>query len=392
MLRNFARACETVVTTRVPQGRHGLFSRSVVGWVVEQAAKIGGSSRSALQHRGAHFEIFAHRRQKQRREGDAEDEDHFAPHAGSEKYRLKQLLTEVKSSARKRDWHGALATLRDVPDQPAGPEWAPLFYAVLACCCKELRYFEALSVWDEMPERDEIAYNMMINLSSRTRHLDEARRLFDEMPSKGLVASGVTYCALLNGLAAQPDHAEALAVLQAMKQEPRLDATTDWDQVYLLVISAFGRAGLYAKARLLFEEVRSERGVRPRHHHFNALIVACTKAADGATAQGLFHEMQEEGLVPREIDWNVLIQCFRTDFAESRRLFEAMTGNKVTPSEETFAALLQSASGSPQQQDVQWVLSEMTAFGIDAGRPASPRLRFQLQRMQQQQGRQRTRY
>merc|ERR1711904_566954 len=109
---------------------------------------------------------------------------------------------------------------------------------------------------------------------------------------------------------------EAIGLLDEAKQLPTWNTAgmRSKQSVFGAALTAYARGGDYAGARRLFEDMK-QGGVPVLHNHFNALLVACARVCDGATADNVFAEMQSVGLMPRKEDHTIRISCHRGELA-----------------------------------------------------------------------------
>jgi len=273
----------------------------------------------------------------------------------------RALLTSLRRSTETNDWEGALSVLDNIPKDP-GPEWNPVYRAILGACCKAVRYNEAKRVFDLLPKRDVMSYNMMISLCGRLHRMDEVDTLLGEMSASCIAKTGVTYTTLMHAASMARQWERALDVLTDVIQRPELKGTLNLEIAYLTAISACAKSGELELSRSLLSDIRG-RGLGNRAH-YNALIVACGK--DGAAAMEVFNEMRAAGCVPSTIDWCVLISAHRSSFDEMRNLYRELRSELPDgPMSEVWATMLVGALELDDLGASKWVLEEMKRCGDD---------------------------
>jgi len=268
----------------------------------------------------------------------------------------RAIVAAIRQCTQDLDWQGALALYRQLPPD-AGEDWLPAYRAVLHCCCKALRYDESKMVFDNLPARDILSYNSMLNLLGRLRLSDEVDQLLQRMENEGIRHTGATYCQVMTGHAESHRWSEALSLLETLKSDAELHETTNWEVAYLTSMTACARAGEQEKVRALMEELRSSGKGEVRNTHYNALIISC--GADGQKADAVFQELQDAGLTPRAPDWRAYLTCHR-DCKEQQQVYARM--RQEIPSarpEEAWAILLRTAANNEDFESAEWVVEEM---------------------------------
>lgn len=290
----------------------------------------------------------------------------------------RELLRGLRRNLEALDWEGALSVLEQIPQQP-GIEWAPVYRSILHVCCKAMQYEEAHRVWNQLPSRDVMSYNMMLGLYSRTQRWNELDDLLEQMDLNRVDKTAVTHSVVMNACSEAHRWEQAISILNDIKCTPEFEQTINWEIVYLSAMTACARAREQANVRTLFNELKA-RGAELQNHHYNALIVAA--GSDGVAARAVFDEMRSAGLVPRLTDWRALLGCSRASFADLRGLYEEFRADMPdSPLEEVWAVLLRCAYSLEDVEAARWVLAEMRANGVDPNSEqaaATPSLRRAL--------------
>jgi len=289
----------------------------------------------------------------------------------------KLLLNALRHNAMKLDWEGAVSVLKQIPSD-AGNEWMPVFRSVLNICCKAYRPEEAKMVFSQLPQRDVMCYNMLINLYGKMAQPAVVEDLLQQMDRDKISRSGVTYIGLISGFAETSQWQQAISTLAELKGKPELDLpvgsrdAVKWGMAYLSTMSACARSGEREKTRELFETLRNERGQADlMPWHYNVLMLSCKD--DGPAAKVIFDEMRASGVEPRADDWKTLLSCHRGSFEEPRKLYEEFAQESPEgPFEELWISLLRTAVSLRDREAGLWVLQEMRARGVE---PDSDRAR-----------------
>ncbi|PIA26102.1 hypothetical protein AQUCO_04300005v1 [Aquilegia coerulea] len=104
----------------------------------------------------------------------------------------------------------------------------------------------------------------LINMYSRCGSIDEAIRVFDEMPRRNII----TWTALINGLAVHGRSREALNVFYGMRESGlRPDYTT-----FIGVLVACSHGGLVEEGWNVFRSIKNEYGMEPGLEHYGSMV------------------------------------------------------------------------------------------------------------------------
>ncbi|KAF8718241.1 hypothetical protein HU200_025735 [Digitaria exilis] len=188
---------------------------------------------------------------------------------------------------------------------------------------------EAQRVFDEMPVRDVVSFSGLLTAHLKgNNHLDSARIVFDQMPLRDIVS----WTAMISAYARARRPQEALALFDAMPVQP--------DEVTMVsVVSACTALGDLATGERLRQYVDSN-GFGWMVSLRNALIHMYAKCGCLTEARDLFDGMTVRSLA----SWNTLISAYAShgDVGSTLALFHQMLadGNSVKPDGATLLAVL----------------------------------------------------
>lgn len=271
------------------------------------------------------------------------------------------LLSKIRQCSHDQDADGSFQLFRQIP-QDAGPDWVPHFRGILLCLTRCMRYEEAKAVFRGAPARDTIMYNMMLGMLARLRHTHDFEVLLRQMDAEQVPRSSVTYTQMLTSCSESNNWAESLKLLETLKTDPELQASASWDVVYLIAMTACGRARLPDQARGLLQQMQ-DTGTLAQAKHFNALIVAC--GDDLQQAEKVMEEMRSAGLTPRAADWRALMVSSRNIRDQTRIYGEMRQAIPDVRLEEAWAIMLRTAALAEDFEAVDKVLEEMKSQGCD---------------------------
>lgn len=158
-------------------------------------------------------------------------------------------------------------------------------------------------MFDEMPQRDIVSWNIMITGCLRNRDLGYARYLFDKMPERDVV----TWNAMLSGCA---QNGYVNAAREIFDEMPNKNSIS-WNGI----LAAYVLNGRIEEGRRLFESKLDWETVS-----WNCLMGGYVKRHKLADARNLFNQMAEKDVV----SWNTMISGYAQNgqLSEARRLFD----------------------------------------------------------------------
>ncbi|XP_062216684.1 pentatricopeptide repeat-containing protein At5g15300-like [Phragmites australis] len=188
---------------------------------------------------------------------------------------------------------------------------------------------DARRVFDEMPIRDVVSFSGLLTVHLKANDLDSARVVFDQMPHQDVVS----WTAMISAYARARRPQEALALFDAMPVQP--------DEVTMVsVVSACTALGDLATGELLRQYIDSN-GFGWMISLRNALMDMYAKCGCLPAARALFDGMQVRSLA----SWNTLISAYAShgDVDSTVALFHQMLladDSAVKPDGMTLLAVL----------------------------------------------------
>jgi len=159
-----------------------------------------------------------------------------------------------------------------------------------------------------------VEFNVKITVYSMTVVVDglckmgevcEARKLVDEMASKGVKPSDYTYNILLQAYMKIQDFVAVKEILRKMEKDGfDLNLTS-----YTLLIKGYSTFGDLVEVERLFKEIE-EKGIEPNVHLCTSMISGYSKLGNVMKAFSTFVEMVERGLSPDGHTYGALINGF----------------------------------------------------------------------------------
>ncbi|KAK3405948.1 hypothetical protein EUGRSUZ_K02161 [Eucalyptus grandis] len=196
-----------------------------------------------------------------------------------------------------------------------------------------LRWESALKVFELLREQlwyrpNPATYVKLIVMLGKCKQPEKAHELFQAMIDEGCVANHESYTALL---------------------------------------SAYSRSGLFDKAFLILEQMKSTRGCQPDVHTYSILIKSCLQVFAYDKVQDLLSDMEAEGIKPNTITYNTLIDSYGKAkmFAEMEsRIAEMLRQPDCEPDVWTMNSTLRAFGGSGQIGTMEKCYEKFQSAGI----------------------------
>ncbi|OMO91930.1 hypothetical protein COLO4_18016 [Corchorus olitorius] len=214
---------------------------------------------------------------------------------------------------------------------------------------------EGRKLFDQMPRRDFISWNTMISGYAKNGRMDEAIRLFNSMPERNVV----TWNAMITGFLHNGDTISAAEYFELM---PERDSAS----VSVFVSGLIQNGQLDEAARILIEYGNRDGWKKDLVHACNTLIAGYGQRGRVDDARRLFDQIPYNR-VPRKgrngefeknvVSWNSMIMCYikAGDIVSARELFDQMV-ERDTISWNTMI------SGYVQMSDIEEALNLFKAM------------------------------
>eukprot|EP01018_Ginkgo_biloba_P002445 Gb_38364 [translate_table: standard] len=237
--------------------------------------------------------------------------------------------------------------------------------------CGNLR--DARQLFDKMPQRNDVLWNVMISGYAQNGHGEEALELFHHMQLSGLNPSVVTWNGLISGCTQSARDEDALELFHQMllaKVKPdsftfgsvitACSSLADLEQgkeIHSRIIRSgfetdvfagsalvdmYVKCGSTEDARRVFENIAQKNAVS-----WNAMIAGYGHNGQGDEALKLFRQMELAGVKPDMISWNALIAGYSQNGQshEALKLLRQMQYSGFKPNSFTFVTILPACAG-----------------------------------------------
>ncbi|XP_027341906.1 pentatricopeptide repeat-containing protein At5g19020, mitochondrial [Abrus precatorius] len=240
------------------------------------------------------------------------------------------------------------------------------------CVCSGLG--EARRLFDEMPERNLVAWNVMLNGYAKTGLVDLARELFERIPDKDVISWGT----MIDGYILKNCLHEALMMHRAMLRSGlgpseivvvnlvsacvRFNAIGDGWQLHGMIVKRgfdcynviqttiihfYAACGMIVLACLQFEV-----GVKDHLESWNALVAGYIKNGMMDKARQIFDQMPERDV----FSWSTIISGYaQIDQPKmALELFHKMVASGVKPNEVTMAGVFSAIATLGTLKEGKW--------------------------------------
>lgn len=142
---------------------------------------------------------------------------------------------------------------------------------------------------------------------------------------------------------------------------------------YELVVSHFNvlltaarKKGIWRWGVRLLNKME-EKGLKPRSKEWNAVLVACSKAAETSAAVQIFKRMVEQGQKPTILSYGALLSALEKGklYDEARQVWEHMIKLGVKPNLYAYTIMASVFSGQGKFNLVETIVQEMVTAGIE---------------------------
>ncbi|KAM7493290.1 hypothetical protein LguiB_027899 [Lonicera macranthoides] len=214
-------------------------------------------------------------------------------------------------------------------------------------------------------EPNVFTYSILINGYSKSKMIDEALRLFNDMSRKGLIPNIVTYNTIIGGLCDVGKPLDACVLVDEMQthgQQPNL-------VTYATLLVCLCKEKRLDEALLLFKMIE-DNGLVPDIVIYNILVDGMCSAGKLDAAKELLLSLPKKGLQPATRSYNIMINglCKEGKLKEVNELLSKMKEHGCSPNDCTYNIIvrgfLQNNEMSEALQHLQTMLD--SGFSADA--------------------------
>ncbi|XP_068658036.1 pentatricopeptide repeat-containing protein At4g21065-like [Aristolochia californica] len=142
--------------------------------------------------------------------------------------------------------------------------------------------------------------NALIDMFAKCGGIDDALRLFQDMPEKSIV----TWTSMIDGLAMHGRGVEAISLFEEMKKKSMVPD----DVAFIGVLTACSHVGMVDQGRQYFDSMSSEFGIVPKIEHYGCMVDLFSRAGLVEHALEFINKMPIE---TNPIIWRTMISACR---------------------------------------------------------------------------------
>ncbi|XP_073040841.1 pentatricopeptide repeat-containing protein At2g45350, chloroplastic [Primulina eburnea] len=259
---------------------------------------------------------------------------------------------------------------------------------MIDCCAKNERIEMAGTLFQRMPKRDEVTWASMINGYARMGKIEDARKFFDAMPRRDVVSCNAMMAGYVNngccmeamkvfhdmlsvsGCDLAPDSVTLLTALSATTQLGDVDEGIGIHhymeehgfavsgRLGVALIDMYAKCGSIEQALDIFEGVLQEKNI----DHWNAMIGGLAIHGMGDLAFDLFIEMERLTIKPDEITFiTILNACGHSGMVKEGIIcFEAMRKlHNIVPNLQHYGCLVDIRSRAGHVEEAVRIVKHM---------------------------------
>ncbi|KAA8548582.1 hypothetical protein F0562_000266 [Nyssa sinensis] len=210
------------------------------------------------------------------------------------------------------------------------------------CVCSSLH--DARILFDVMPERNIVSWNVMLNGYAKAGIVDLARELFERTPNRDVVS----WSTMIDGYVQVGRLSEALTMYRAMLRSGLVP-----NEVMIVdIISACGQSMAFACQKVNLARLQFELGNKDHLASWNALIAGLIRNGMIEPARQLFNEMPQRDV----FSWSSMISGYSQSEQPNMALeiFHEMVASGVKPNEITMVSVLSAIATSGTLKEGRW--------------------------------------
>ncbi|KAK1278731.1 Pentatricopeptide repeat-containing protein [Acorus gramineus] len=255
----------------------------------------------------------------------------------------------------------ALSMFREMLDSGFKPDSTTVLAVVSACCGGT--YLPDEDLITRIVSLAESSLNLvsvstaLLNMYAKFGEVEEARRIFDGIPEKDVVA----WNAMIGGYAQNQRPADAVELFRLMQRECGDGVKAD-EQTMVSLVSSCGQLGVLSLGEWVHAFIEKN-DIKSDIFLTTALIDMYAKCGDVDRSIELFQSMPVKDLA----SWNAMITglAIHGRGGEALKLFSLMEANAIIPNSITFIGLLNACShGGHTKEGLELFESMKARYGI----------------------------
>jgi len=249
------------------------------------------------------------------------------------------------------DIDGGYELIQDLfkDDQCRGQVNAVIYCSVLKGYARSRRMDSVWSVWNEMLSRNIepsiVTFNAMIDACARNAQMEAVPELQAKLKEKGLSPNAITFSTTIKGFCQRGEVKSALSVLDEMRRTANMKPD---EIVYNNLLDGCAQGGFMAEGERLLDTMQKE-GIVPSSYTLTALVKLMGQAKRPDRAFSLVEEIsQKYGFKPNSHVYGGLIQaCVGVrDHTRAMQIFDLMAQRQMQMDSRAWQALLRMTMGA----------------------------------------------
>ncbi|KAI4298811.1 hypothetical protein L6164_032328 [Bauhinia variegata] len=211
------------------------------------------------------------------------------------------------------------------------------------------------------PTREVILYNVTMKVFRKSKDIERAENLFDEMLERGVNPDNRTFSTIIScaRMCDLPDKA-----MEWFQKMPSLGCEPD-DVTYSAMIDVYARAGNIDMALSLYDRARTEKW-RIDTATFSTLIKMYGMSGNYDGCLNIYEEMKALGARPNVLIYNSMLDAMGRAKRpwQAKNIYKEMINSGFSPTFGTYASLLRAYGRSRYGEDALNVYKEMKEKGM----------------------------
>lgn len=210
--------------------------------------------------------------------------------------------------------------------------------------------------------REVVLYNVTLKVFRKSKDLDGAEKLFDEMVKRGVTPDNVTFSTIIGCSRLKSLPGKAVEWFEKMA----LFGVQPDDVTYSVMIDCYGRVGNVEMALRLYDRSRTDKW-RLDTVTFTTVIKIYGTIGNFDGCLTVFEEMKALGVKPNLVCYNTLLDAMGRAKRpwQVKSIYQQILSSGLTPGWATYAALIRAYSKARYGDDAMNVYKEMRAKGIN---------------------------